>query len=105
MIAKCFFAQSLAWDQGDIVSSQGLKIFLFATAMLETRQDTKKFHNYNDTFLFNFYNIGLENLVLDELTISLSMLFFIPTTFWLDFVRRNSVSVTHKSKRVISHCN
>ena len=105
MIAKCFFAQSLAWDQGDIVSSQGLKIFLFATAMLETRQDTKKFHNYNDTFLFNFYNIGLENLVLDELTISLSMLFFIPTTFWLDFVRRNSVSVTHKSERVISHCN
>ena len=44
-------------------------------------------------------------LVLDELTISLSMLFFIPTTFWLDFVRRNSVSVTHKSERVISHCN
>ena len=69
------------------------------------RDKTKKFHNYNDTFLFNFYNIGLENLVLDELTISLSMLFFIPTTFWLDFVRRNSVSVTHKSERVISHCN
>ena len=44
-------------------------------------------------------------LVLDELTISLSMLFFIPTTFWLDYVRRNSVSVTHKSERVISHCN
>ena len=44
-------------------------------------------------------------LVVDELTISLSMLFFIPTTFWLDFVRRNSVSVTHKSERVISHCN
>ena len=37
MIAKCFFAQSLAWDQGDIVSSQGLEIFLFATAMLKTR--------------------------------------------------------------------
>ena len=66
---------------------------------------TKKFHNYNDTFVFNFYNIGLENLVLDQLTISLSMLFFIPITFWLDFVRRNSVSVTHKSERVISHCN
>ena len=65
-----------------------------------SRQDTKS----SIITMILFYST-FNFLVLDELTISLSMLFFIPTTFWLDFVRRNSVSVTHKSERVISHCN
>ena len=39
------------------------------------------------SFLFKFYNIRLENLVLDQLTISLLMLFFIPISCLLDIVR------------------
>ena len=65
------------------------------------RDKTQKSSIITMILFFSTFNF----LVLDELTISLSMLFFIPTTFWLDFVRRNSVSVTHKSERVISHCN
>ena len=39
------------------------------------------------SFLFKFYNIRSENLVLDQLTISLLMFFFIPITCLLDIVR------------------
>ena len=35
--SEMFFRLVVSMDQGDIVSSQGLKIFLFATAMLETK--------------------------------------------------------------------
>ena len=65
------------------------------------RDKTQKSSIITMILFFSTFNF----LVLDELTISLSMLFFIPTTFWLDFVRRNSVSITHKSERVISRCN
>ena len=39
------------------------------------------------SFLFKFYNIRSENLVLNQLTISLLMFFFIPITCLLDIVR------------------
>ena len=70
MIAKCFFAQSLAWDQGDIVSSQGLEIFLFATAMLKTRQKSSIITMIllYSTFIISFGEFGIgstNNLLID----------------------------------------
>ena len=56
------------------------------------------------SFLSKFCNICMENLVSDQLTISLKIVFFIPITCLLDILRRNSVLVTHKSERVTSHC-
>ena len=51
------------------------------------------------SFLSKFCNICMENLVSDQLTISLWMVFFIPITCLLDILRKNSVLVTHKSER------
>ena len=56
------------------------------------------------SFLFKSCNFSMENLVMDQLTISSYMVFFIPITCLFDIIRRNSVFVTHKSERVISHC-
>ena len=70
----------------------------------EKNSKRKKPSSKLQSFLFKFCNFSMENLVLDQLTISLYMVFFIPITCLLDIVRRNSVFVTHKSERVISHC-
>ena len=74
------------WECG----TKDLRFFLYP--MLETRCKREKFAFLCRaqkflSFLFKFYNIRLENLVLDQLTISLLMLFFIPISCLLDIVR------------------
>ena len=69
----------------------------------EKNSKRKKPSSKLQSFLFKFCNFSMENLVMDQLTISSYMVFFIPITCLLDIVRRNSVFVTHKSERVISH--
>ena len=84
MVKYVFFVFLGMWDKG-------LKIFSLSHARdkMQKRKicfsfaELKKFLS----FLFKFYNIRLENLVLDQLTISLLMLFFIPISCLLDIVR------------------
>ena len=70
---------------------KGLRFFFFVPC---SRQDAKEKNllflcraQKFQSFLFKFYNIRSENLVLDQLTISLLMFFFIPITCLLDIVR------------------
>ena len=70
---------------------KGLRIFFFVSC---SRQDAKEKNllflcqaQKFQSFLFKFYNIRSENLVLNQLTISLLMFFFIPITCLLDIVR------------------
>ena len=70
---------------------KGLMIFFFVPCSTQDAKEknllflcqAQKFQSFS----FKFYNIRSENLVLDQLTISLLMFFFIPITCLLDIVR------------------
>ena len=84
MVKYVFFVILGMWDKG-------LRNFFFVPCL---RQDAKEKNllflcraQKFQSFLFKFYNIRSENLVLDQLTISLLMFFFIPISCLLDIVR------------------
>ena len=49
---------------------------------------------------YNSYNVGSENLIVDQLIILERILFFILITYLVDIARKNYVLVTHESLRV-----